>query len=160
MAGAAVNVALGDWLVKGEAARFEGFMFNNSPGVRKSRFDALAGVEYSGITDNTFSLEFANRRILDFNPALKAAGAHENEYQTALRYQGNFIHDTVHAVAVASFFGLGGEDGAFGRLSIKYDVNDSLSATAGVVWYQSGDNWFFRKIGDNDRLFLDIKYSF
>lgn len=57
------------------------------------------------------------------------------------------------------------KDGAFGRLSLKYDVSDSLSATGGAVFYQSGGDLsgaylFFKDIGDNDRIFIDIKYSF
>jgi hypothetical protein len=30
----------------------------------------------------------------------------------------------------------------------------------GIVTYQSGDKTQFRNIGDNDRLFLEAKYSF
>jgi hypothetical protein len=160
MLGASANIALGNWLIKSEAAQFEGLDYSLIAGINYSRLDSLIGLEYSGITDNTFSVELARRHIFDFDSRLEASGVKEDEYQTAIRYQGDFINSTLHAVAVASFFGSDGNDGAFGRLSLKYDVRDSLSATGGIVWYQSGDNLLLKNIEDNDRIFIDIKYSF
>ncbi len=161
MIGVSANVAYGSWLFKTEAARFEGLEYFNADNA-KSRHDLLAGVEYTGITDKTVSAEFVVRHIEDFSAAMANApdSASENEYQTVIRYQADYLHDTAHILALISFLGLGGEDGGFQRVSVKYDVNDYISITTGAVTYQSGDNYFFSGVEENDRVFLDIKYSF
>jgi hypothetical protein len=46
------------------------------------------------------------------------------------------------------------------RFSMEYDIKDDFSVMVGIVTYQSGDKTQFRNIGDNDRLFLEAKYSF
>jgi hypothetical protein len=53
-----------------------------------------------------------------------------------------------------------GEDGGFQRLSAKYDITDAVSLTGGIVLFRSGDLPIFRDAGDNDRVFLELKYSF
>lgn len=60
----------------------------------------------------------------------------------------------------ASLFGLTGDDGAFERYTIEYDVNDSLSVLFGIVTYQSGDLPEMQNIGKNDRVLIEAKYSF
>jgi hypothetical protein len=162
MLGAAANLAAGNWLLKSEAAWFDGLEFFSTPGKKKSRLDLLAGFEYSGFTDTTLALEAANRHLNGFQSSMEAPPdfAQEDEFQWALRYQRDFMHDTLHATALALFFGPHGEDGAFERLSLKYDISDSFSITGGIVNYRSGDLVFFRGIGDNDRLFFEARHSF
>ena len=41
--GVAANAALGNWLVKGEAAVFDGLRFRDAPGETFTRLDALVG---------------------------------------------------------------------------------------------------------------------
>jgi len=53
-----------------------------------------------------------------------------------------------------------GQDGAFQRFSVEYDLTDSVKITGGAVLYQSGDLARHKNIGDNDRIFVEIKYSF
>ena len=122
----------------------------------------LAGVEYAGFTDTAVSLEAVNRHIDDFDPGLEAPpdSARENEFQTVLRYMGDFRHDTLHLVILASTFGSSGDDGKFQRFSVEYDVSDAFSLKIGFVTYQTGDKAQFRSIGNNDRFFLEAKYSF
>lgn len=63
MFGPAANVAVGNRLLKSEAAWQDGFMFFIAPGEAFSRFDLLFGLEYSGIRETTISVEVANRHI-------------------------------------------------------------------------------------------------
>jgi len=162
MVGMAVNVALGNWLLKSEAAYLKGLEFFAVPSEKKSRLDMLAGVEYSGFTNTTISLEAVNRHIKDFDSTMKAPpdSAQEDEFQTVLRYSGDFLHDSFHVVMLASTFGVTGDDGSLQRFSMEYDIKDDFSVMVGIVTYQSGDKTQFRNIGDNDRLFLEAKYSF
>ena len=162
MFGAAVNVARGNWLLKAEAARFDGLEFFAQQGVKKSRVDILGGVEYSGFTETTISLEAVNRRIEGYNRLLKNSPdlKDENEFATALRFTRNFINQTLHFTALLLTFGEKGEKGAIQRVSLKYDVTDDYSVNGGLVAYQPGAGIPFGQLDDNDRLFLDIKYSF
>lgn len=162
MAGAAVTVAAGNWLLKAEAALFDGLEFFNLPGRKKSRTDLLIGVEYSGFTDTGISLEAVNRRINGFDEKLENSPdlKKEDEFATALRFNRDFMNDTVHLVAVVLTFGGGGEDGGVQRYSVKYDVTDDYSVTGGLVAYQAGEGIPFGKLDDNDRVFIDFKYSF
>ncbi len=161
MVGAATNLARGNWLFKAEAAYLDGFRFFALPGTR-SRLDLLVGADYTGFSETTLSAEIVNRHLFDFDNRLKDPpdNAQEDEPGLALRYQADFLHDTLHLVFVALIFGPTAEDGAVERASIRYDWSDYLSLTAGLVAYQSGDLASFRTIGDNDRLFFEAVYSF
>ena len=162
MFGAAANIALGNWLLKGEAAYFRSLEFFALPGETKSRLDGMAGVEYSGFTDTTISFEIVNRHLLAFDDRLKTAPDNtlENDFQTVLHVTRNFLHETLTLTFLASTFDLTGGNGAFQRLTLDYDVTDQVSAKMGVITYQSGDKPSFQNIGDSDRLFFEIKYSF
>jgi hypothetical protein len=162
MAGAAFNSAIGNWLIKTEAAYINGFEFFNAPGKDYSRTDILAGIEYSGFKDTTFSIEAVNRHINHFDQILKLPPdqAQEDEFQWVVRLTRDFLNDTLTLTLLASTFGGTGQDGAFQRFSAEYDITDSIELAGGVVLYQSGDLERFRNIGDNDRLFCEIKYSY
>jgi len=56
--------------------------------------------------------------------------------------------------------GIFGEDGSFQRISAEYDLTDAIQLSGGFVFYTSGDLRQFQNVGDNDRLFLEIKYHF
>lgn len=122
----------------------------------------LAGVEYSGFRDTTVSLEAANRHINDFESILKQSPdeAQEDEFQRVVRLTRDFLNEALTLTLLASTYGTTGQDGAFQRVSVEYDVTDAFSINTGIVTYQSGDKIRFRNVGDNDRLFLEFKYSF
>jgi hypothetical protein len=110
----------------------------------------------------TISLEAVNRHITEFKSILKQSPdpATENQFQSALRFTRTFVNETITLTVLASMFGLKGEDGAFERYTIEYDVNDFLSVLFGIVTYQSGDLPEMQNIGKNDRVLTEIKYSF
>jgi hypothetical protein len=162
MLGTAGNVAIGNWLLKGEIALFEGLEYTNTPGVDYFRLDVGGGVEYSGFHETLISLEAVNRHIFDYNPLLELPGDEvgEDEFQWAFRFVKDFMNDTLTLYLVASTFGVKADDGAFERLAVEYDITDAVSVKGGVVFYQSGDKGRFRDVSQNDRLFLDVRYSF
>ncbi len=162
MCGSTFNVATGNWLLKAEAAYFDGMKFFNAPGQTYSRTDLLVGIEYSGFKDTTISFEAVNRHINSFNDRLEQPPdeANKDEFQSALRIEKDFLNETLTFTLLASTFGLTGQDGAFQRFSAEYDLTDSVKITGGAVLYQSGDLTRNKNIGGNDRLFLEIKYSF
>jgi hypothetical protein len=162
MVGAAFNLAAGNWLLKAETTWFDGLRFTNTPGVEYSRFDLGAGAEYAGFQDAAVSLEAANRHINDYNKLLEQPPdeIRKNEFQWAFRITKDLLNDTLTLTLLAATFGIKAEDGSFQRFDTEYDVTDAVSVRGGVVFYQSGDLGRFKNIGDNDRLFFEIKYSF
>ncbi len=161
MVGFAANVALGNWLVKTEAAYWDGLKFT-TVSEEKSRLDLLAGLEYAGFTDTAISLEFANRHLFDFDQQMEQIpDAQQQDWiQYAIRFVRDFMNDTVHLTFLISSYGLFGSDGGFERLQVEYDITDVITLTGGVVFYEAGDFLPFREIGDNDRLLFELEYRF
>lgn len=162
MAGSAANFALGNWLIKAEVAWFDGLKFTHSPEKDYSRLDFLAGVEYAGFTDTLVTLEIVNRHLLDYDKALETEPDHydEDQFQWVARLERDFMNENLTLTMLVSVYGETGNDGSYQRFSAGYDINDSLKVTGGVVCYQSGDLSLFENVGDNDRFFLEFKYSF
>ncbi|MCD6584470.1 MAG: DUF1302 family protein [Desulfobacteraceae bacterium] len=162
MVGSTANIALGNWLLKSEIAWIHGFKFVQTPDKKFDRIDALVGFEYSGFSETTICLEAVNRHINEFKPLLKQSPdpATKDQFQSAFRFTRTFVNETITLTILASLFGLTGDDGAFERYTIEYDVDDSLSVLFGIVTYQSGDLPEMQNIGKNDRALIEIKYSF
>ena len=162
MLGGAFNIALGNWLLKAETAFFDGFEFSNTPDKDYARLDGMAGVEYSGISDATITLDIANRHLFDFDNRLKDSPDFQKEdlFEWALRITKPYLNDTLKLTFLANTFGPTGDDGAVQRFTAEYDYTDSIQLTGGVVFYHSGDLRRTMGIGDNDRLFLDVQYNF
>jgi len=160
MVGGAVNVALSNWLFKGEAAHFEGLRYSSLPGEEHSRSDLLVGIEYSGFSDTTLSLEIVDRYIDDYDNRLLNESLKAHNYETAFRYQGDFLHNQLHLTLMAVALGDGGDGGGFSRLALQYDLRDALELTVGVINYYEGDKTPFNAIADNDRIFVQLKQSF
>jgi len=162
MAGTAASLAAGDWLLKMEAAYFDGLKYSADPDDTKSRYDVLAGVEYRGISDTVISLEMANRHIAQFEESMGDAPDHarEDEFLSAFRVTRDCWHETLRLRYLLKLFGTDGGDGGFQRLWAEYDMTDAIKLTAGIVDYRSGDMPPYDTIGDNDRIFAECRYSF
>jgi hypothetical protein len=161
MIGGAFNIATGNWLFKTEAAYYDGIRFFNS-GKDFNRIDALVGVEYSGFTDTTLSFEIADRHILNFDRQIEETPDfnEEDRWVSALRLTRTYLNETLTLSMLAQTWGLSGDDGALQRFTAEYDLTDAIELTGGVVFYKSGDLPRFRDVGENDRLYLEIKYNF
>ncbi|MCF6291380.1 MAG: DUF1302 domain-containing protein [Desulfobacterales bacterium] len=162
MLGLAGNLVLGNWLLKSEAAWLDGFSFFALPGRSFSRIDILFGLEYSGFSETTLLLEAVNRHLVDFDPRLAAAPdrARCDEFQSVVRLSRDFANDTVQLVGLVALIGEKGQGGSMERLSLSYDVTDELTVISGVAGYQSGNHRLYTRIGANDRLFCELRYSF
>lgn len=160
--GAAGNLALGNWLLKGEAAYWQDLQFFNAADRRFNRLDGLLGIEYTGWNETTVSVDWAVRHIRDFDRRLASAPDHaqEDAFQSALRISKDYLNETLNVTLLAMVYGSLGQDGDLERLTLSYDWNDAVNTTLGVVLYQSGDSFLLSDMDDNDRIFLEIKYSF
>ncbi|XOF32870.1 MAG: DUF1302 family protein [Candidatus Electrothrix sp. YB6] len=162
MFGFAYNRAAGNWLLKSEGALLNRVQYSNRPGAGYSRFDVLVGAEYSGFDETTVSLEIANRHINNHRADLEAApdGVLQDMFQLAFRCSRDFFNDTLSLTLLAMLYGPSSADAAFERLSLEYDLTDTVMLRGGAVLYQSGDLLNMSGIGYNDRLFAEIRYSF
>ena len=80
--------------------------------------------------------------------------------QTAFRYNADFIHNRLNVVLLATRFGEGLNEGGFTRLQFKYELRDAVSLTLGTVQYHGGEQAPFEIIKNNDRVFVDLKFSY
>ncbi|MBW2271730.1 MAG: hypothetical protein JRG96_00560 [Deltaproteobacteria bacterium] len=161
MVGTGGNYTWGSWLFKLEAAYVDGLRFMFADG-KKSRFDIMGGIEYFGFSETSISFEIVNRHLFDYEDRIGEGfdATRENDVQLALRITREWLNARLRTTLLASSFGLIAQGGSFVRLSAEYEITDAFKTEGGVVFYQSGDNIFFRNIEDNDRLFLNFKYSF
>ncbi len=162
MGGATVNVALGNWLLKGEAAWFDGLEYSSLPDQDFSRLDVMAGIEYMGFSETVLSLEMVNRHLFSFDKKLLLAPdmAQEDTIQSVAKLVRDFANDTIQLKIILSILGSHGEDGAFERLQLDYDLTDATTLTAGVIFYQAGEQGAFSGVADNDRAFAELSYEF
>jgi hypothetical protein len=160
MAGTGGNYTIGNWLLKGEFAWFDGIGFFNGPDT--SRVDALGGIEYYGFEETVIALEVVNRHLVDFDDATRAAPdfAEENALEMALRINVDLLNDRLHLVGLGVARGERAQRGAFGRVSAEYDLRDALSLTVGVLVFGSGEVPPTSTWGDNDRVFAQIAWNF
>lgn len=162
MFGGMANIAVGNTLLKVEAAVKDGFEFLLLPGQKARRLDTLAGIEYSGFTETSIALDYSVEYYLDWEPAMAYTPENVVRSQNYLagRVTRDFWYDTLHLTLVGMLVGDWGDDGWFARAQVEYDWTDDFSTTLGGVLYGTGDMDLFQYIDDNDRIFLNLKYSF
>ncbi|MGH7337844.1 MAG: DUF1302 family protein, partial [Myxococcota bacterium] len=160
MVGSGGNCTLGSWLFKLELAYLDGLGFFGAD--EKSRFDALLGVEYYGVTDTTFVVEVVERHLFDHERAVRRAPSftREDSQEIALRLSRNFWNDTLHATLVGIVLGWDARDGSIARFDLDYDVLDALTVGVGLLLYQQGDLPPLDAWADNDRVIFKVKWSF
>ena len=160
--GLAANWALGNWLLKAEAARIEGLRYFNAPGRSFGRLDLLVGIEYAGWRESVVSVELADRYLLDHHARLEAApdAVKAHEPQLVVRLSRDLFHDTLNLSVLARWWGRHAENGGLQRYTATYEFTDALELRLGFVAYQSGKQGQLRGVGDNDRLLAELTYFF
>ncbi|MDF1877255.1 DUF1302 family protein [Sulfurimonas sp. SAG-AH-194-L11] len=170
MLGSAFNIVKGSWLFKSELAYLNGLKYNSTKN-EKRRVDTLIGVDYMGVINTVLSLEVALRHILNYESQMSGLTAglvpdyvEENEMQTAIRVTHSMQNDTLNATLLLSTFGHNWQYGGFFRASLEYDLMDALVMNFGLIDYLDTsikeDKPFIHAIRNNDKIFLDITYSF
>jgi hypothetical protein len=162
MLGAAGERTFGNWLFKAEIALFDNLKYSSLPDDTFSRLDMLVGIEYYGWSETMISLEVADYHILDFDPQLESniESVHEDDLEWAFLFTRYFMHDRLNMAFLATIFDFIGSNGGFERLQFSYEWLKDVNLTLGVAFYQSGNRFPMAGIGNNDRIFAQIKYSF
>ncbi len=163
MTGFSANYALGDWLFKTELARFDGFKYANTDD-RKAQTRGLVGFEYMGFTDTTLTLEFTETGIHGYEHAMGRAPdyADSSLFQSAFRFTQDLLYNRLELVFVALAMGPDAKEGLLERMTAAYDITDNFTVTAGCVLYQDGDgdHPIYKDLQKNNRVFVDMTYSF
>jgi hypothetical protein len=183
MIGAGGNYTTGSWLFKAEVAWFDELDFAFLVPIpydlgevlrgealpyavafdQLSRFDWMAGIEYYGLTNVTFALEFAHRYYIGYDTLLQYLPnyTYEHNYEVALRISSDLMNERLHLTALGLV--LANNTGFMGstiRLQASYDIRDGLTIEGGLLYFVGSDFVPFDTWQDNDRLFLKLKYSF
>ncbi len=160
MSGIAANIVEGSWLFKGEFAHFDGIRYSGAVNPDYQRSDLLAGVEYSGIENSSLTIELTQSTVNDYKLSLATVGIEEVSRQFAIRYTSDLMYNRLHLMAMTMQGDWNFTSGGFSRLSAEYDLFDAMSVTAGVLMFHSGSLFPIGSYGDNDRIFIEAKYSF
>ncbi len=160
--GTALTVAFGNWLLKVEATYVDGLKYSNTANDTYSRTDLGTGIEFFGFKEATLSVEVVQRHIHAYKEVLKNEpdNLEEISTQSAARLTKNWLNETLSLTILASAFGTDFKKGSLQRYELAYDLSDNLLVKGGLIAYQSGATTGFDNIKDNDRLFLEFKYSF
>lgn len=159
MNGIAANWVSGSWLFKGEAAHIADLHYSGVT-AEYTRADILLGIEYSGITNSTLSLEIVERQITNYDSALQMTGVDKSARQLALAVKRDLNHDRLHLMALLLLNDWKTGNGGIARLSGEYELSDALAVTVGVVDYLDAASLPYSGVEDNDRLFGRLEYSF
>lgn len=175
MGGLGGNYTVGSWLFKGEAAAFHGFRYTRNvappgspvpvletPEKENTRVDVLLGVEYYGFADHTLALEVVNRHQVDYDGLVLGLPTFLRENSTiyALRWTADWLNARLQTTVLALLFGYEVQDGSVLRFQGAYTIRDGLVLTAGALLFTEGDLPPLDTWADNDRFFVDLKWSF
>lgn len=161
MFGAALNIINDSWLVKVEAAYFDGLRFTSTQEKHFSRTDSLIGVEYSGAVDTIINYDFSLRHFNNYDIKLfdEPNLLNRDTYQHAFGVNSDFMNATLHINYLLSLYGVSMNKGGLQKISAKYDVTDRVSVDIGAIDYISG-SVFFNEIKNQDTIFMNITYNF
>ena len=172
------SLASGSWLYKAELAKKynlakgrgdlrkqmaglpEGEYGEDSKAVKtwmeKKEVRVMVGVEYSGISDLTITLEGVKSKIEEHEENLSSR-------ENAIAYYLMFDYSSMNDALKTKLMGihLSDDDGFVLRGNVEYDFIDALTGTLGAILYEAEEKdarlYPYRK---NDKIFASIKYSF
>lgn len=160
--GIAGDTIKNDWVFKFETAYLDGLKYYALPDTEESRMDFLAGLEYTGLPNTRIHLEV----LYQYTYNLDQSGVDQfdlpkrNTLVWVLQLSRSFYHDRLKIYFRSFNLGIDLSDGSAQKFWITYALTDHFSCSGGLVDYHSGDNYFMKDIGKNDRLFFTLKYSF
>jgi len=165
MIGAALSSAMGEWLLKAEAAYFDGLEYEptseypEAAGKNYTRTDILAGLEFYGFQNTTLIIELVNRHLNNYDESLENGPqtVEEDEYSAVFGLTRTFLNELLSVKLFAAVYGWSAENGSFLSFTADYDITDAIEISGGALFFQPGEltDW-----GDNDRLVFSLKYNF
>ncbi len=128
------------------------------------RIDTMVGVEYYGPDSLIIALEVVNRHWTQSSSDFIATGrtTEQSSWETGLRISRPFFRERLDLTLLAVAFGERLQDGTLLRLTGDWELTDSWLLTGGGLFFFRGDdrNDGIGVFESNDRVFVELKYSF
>ncbi|MCG8684561.1 MAG: DUF1302 domain-containing protein [Desulfobacterales bacterium] len=160
MIGTSFSAARVNLLYIAELAHLRGLHFINDEKAY-NRSDFLIGIEYSGVTDTTISLDYVTRYLHDYKDVLDATP--ENPVRTdnaiACRITRTFCQEVLELEIFIQLNGESGQRGAMQRFTAQYDLTDNWLIKGGGLLYQPG-NGPLSETGNINQLFFELRLDF
>ncbi|MFO8047767.1 MAG: hypothetical protein R6U29_01940, partial [Desulfosudaceae bacterium] len=86
--------------------------------------------------------------------------ARKEQFEAALHISRTFWRERLELTFTGLIRGEVGEDGALERISAAYDFSDRFTGKVGAIFYHDGQYPPYDNIHENNRLYLDLTYSF
>ncbi len=162
MFGAAMEKAVGSQLYKVEVAAKKGMEFYGITDKNISGIDLLLGADYTGLNNTRLSFEIHDRHLFYH----KEDDAETDDIPTrdeliwAFRLSRSFMRNTCNLVFLTYVGGFDFCQGSVQNLSFRYNVNDNITVSSGYIFVNSGNNFYMKNVGKNDRAYIKLKYTF
>ncbi len=169
MVGAAGNITHGAWLAKFELAWLTDVRMLRPRAVGplpywsddKQRVDSMVGIEWYGPDSLTAALEIVNRHWLDLPRSPDLLEYFEQSvFETGLRISRPFFRERLDVTLLGVVFGERAQDGGLFRASGEWEISDAWKVESGWLVFIGGPDKAIGAYDDNDRLYLEFKYSF
>lgn len=159
MAGGSFSVPVGDLVIRGEGAFYDGRYFQTvSPTaadatIEKNFVHYMAGLDYT-LGGVKLSTQFIQERVLDYEVSMN-----NDEVETTMTFlaKKDFFRERLW-LELFAYVGLNNED-ALIRPKVSYSVADGVDLQLGANLF-TGNTGRFGQYDDNDMLFMKLKYSF
>ncbi len=162
MIGITFSIPFGNLLLKAETAKLEGIEVSLFPEKSFSRLDLLFGIEYSGFTETSISIESLLQHLNDFDPRLRDIpdSMLEDNYVTSLNFVQDYLNNSLKLTLSGMIVGQRGQQGGVNQAFLKHEIFDSFYVKGGMIVYQPGKSELFKSLNRNDRFFSEIRYFF
>ncbi|MGI9590566.1 MAG: hypothetical protein ACR2P8_04295, partial [Myxococcota bacterium] len=112
--------------------------------------------------DHTLAIEIVNRHVFDYDDQFRRGPdfVRENNTEWAFRWTADWLNARLQTTVLVLVFGAGFQDGAVVRGQGAYTIRDGLVLSAGILAFIAGDLPPLSDWEKNDRLFIDLKWSF
>jgi hypothetical protein len=169
MLGVAGNLTRGAWLGKAEVAWLSDVrLLRTRPGAPvtlwsddKQRVDSMVGIEWYGPDSLTAALEIVNRHWLDLpRDPLLPDFFEQSTFETGLRISRPFFRERLDVTLLGLVFGERAQDGGLFRASAEWEIDDAWKTEGGVLLFLDGPKKAIGAYDQNDRVFIELKYSF
>lgn len=159
MGGGSFSVPLGDLVIRGEGAYYNGRNFQTTSSsapdgtIEKDYLHYMAGIDYS-IGGVKLSAQFIQENILDYED-----GINNNEVESTMTFlaRKDFLRERLW-LELFAYVGLNNGD-ALIRPKVSYSFADGFDIQTGANIF-TGDKGRFGQYDANDMLYLKLKYSF
>ncbi len=157
--GTTFNYAIGNLLVRGEAAIKFSKMYNNSALqlIERNGIDATVGFEYAPNSDTTVGLELVNNHIIDWDEAI--LGVPRNNYTVFFLATKQLLKNNLSLSYISMFNGP--YTTFFNLLSGSYKLNDNITLSLDtIIPTTENERSSFYQFREQQHLAFKVQYLF